>query len=79
MKKKLEIPAIHEKDLDDILNELGVLKEINDLNIHCYNCYELINRENIGGLKLENDNCLIICDNPECLASETIKGLKQNE
>ena len=73
MKKRMEIPAIHDKDLLLILKELDLLDEINDKKIKCSNCDEVITIENIGALKKENNQISLICDNPEYIANQSFK------
>lgn len=74
MKKRMEIPAIHDKDLLLILEELHLLEKINDKKLNCSNCNEVITIENLGALKKQNDKILIICDNPECIAKQSFKN-----
>ena len=74
MKKNVDIPAIHDNDLIDVLKDLGLYSELIDKNINCLNCGEVIQMNNLGGLISINKEVKIICDNPECLASEIIKN-----
>lgn len=76
MKNRIDIPAIHDKDLEEILSELNLLSKIQNENIKCSVCGDLIKMENIGGIIPEMNSVRIICDNSECIASESIKQLK---
>jgi hypothetical protein len=73
MKKKLEILAIHDKNLIKILTDLKVINKIKNEQINCVNCGEKITLSNISGLKINKPNILIYCDNPECLLNETLE------
>ena len=73
MKNKLNIPAIHDNDLNKILDELGLLSKIEKEELSCLNCSRIITLENLGGLISRKDTADIICNDPECIASETIK------
>lgn len=41
MNEKIQIPAIHDKDLRKILDRFGVSEKIDKGEIFCYNCNEL--------------------------------------
>lgn len=69
----MDIPAIHDKDLISILEELDLLKKIETKKIKCSNCNQLITVNSLGALKKEKEEILIICDNPECIASQSLK------
>ena len=73
MKKNIDIPAIHDDDLEKVLKDLGLFSKIINGEINCLNCGDDITLENLGGLISINQEVKIICDNPECLASEIIK------
>ncbi len=74
MKNKLNIPAIHDNDLNQILDELGLLSKIEKRELVCLNCSRIITLENLGGLITRKDTAEIVCNDPECIASETIKN-----
>lgn len=71
MEKKLQIPAIHDKNLKKVLDDFGISKRIDNNEVFCINCSEPITWENIAGLKIQNKEVKIICTNPECLATIT--------
>jgi hypothetical protein len=71
MSKKLEIPAIHDKNLKQILDDFGISKKIDANEAFCINCSDHITWDNIAGLKILNKEPKIICANPECLATMT--------
>ena len=74
MKNKLNIPAIHDNDLTKILDGLGLTDKIERGEINCLNCSKTINLNNLGGLVARKKQIEIICNDPECIASETIKN-----
>jgi len=71
MKNKIEIPAIHDKNLMKILTDLGLLDKINNKQLLCSNCGETITLENIAGIKILKNAFVVICDNPECIFQES--------
>jgi hypothetical protein len=74
MKNKLNIPAIHDNDLSKVLDELGLLSKIEKGELICLNCSKIITLENLGGLVPRKNTADILCNDPECIASETIKN-----
>lgn len=76
MKNRIEIPAIHDKDLEVLLKELKLLSQVENEELKCSVCGDLITMKNIGGIIPEMNSVRIICDNSECIASESIKHLK---
>tara|TARA_R110001592_G_scaffold43005_1_gene139519 strand:+ start:37864 stop:38103 length:240 start_codon:yes stop_codon:yes gene_type:complete len=71
VRKKVNIPAIHDKDLQDILKEFNLLDRINLGEITCLNCSKEITIENLGGLVSKDGGIKVFCDDPECIALET--------
>lgn len=72
--KKIEIPAIHDKDLNAILTDYGLIDSFNNNGLNCFNCDDIINKENLTGMLVENKTLLFVCDNPDCLAHATSKN-----
>ena len=52
MSEKIQIPAIHDKDLRKILDRFGASEKIDKGEIFCYNCNEMITWENLFALKV---------------------------
>lgn len=71
VRKKVNIPAIHDKDLQDILREFNLLDRINSGEILCLNCSKEITIDNLGGLVSKGGGIKLFCDDPECIAMET--------
>lgn len=67
MKNKIQIPAIHDKDLRIVLDKLGLSKSIDDSTAKCYNCSKTITWGNLFALKVLGENIVIFCDEPECI------------
>jgi len=67
MKDEKEIPVFLEKEIDIILNRLGLLEKFNKNELKCYFCDVLISRENFGCVFLTKENRMVVCcSNPEC-------------
>jgi len=67
MSDKIQIPAIHDKDLRKILDKFGVAEKIDNGEILCYNCNEKITWENLFALKILGDQLIFFCDHPNCI------------
>jgi len=69
---KRKLLAFHEKNIDSILDKLGLLEKIKKGEIKCVICNKVITKKNLGAILKRNDKLLIICDSLECL--EKIKS-----
>jgi len=67
MNDKIQIPAIHDKDLRKILDRFAVSEKIDNSEIYCFNCHELITWENLFAFKIFEDQLLFFCDHPNCI------------
>ena len=76
--KKVNIPAIHDKDLKNILSAYGLYDDLINKNLNCFNCNEVIDIENLTGFVVEDDSLNVICNNPDCLAHATSKNNDSN-
>ena len=52
MSEKIQIPAIHDKDLRKILDRFNVSSRIDNKEIYCFNCNELITWESLFAFKI---------------------------
>ena len=60
------VHAIHEKDIEKVITELGLLERITSCELLCSECGEPININNIECLYLQNDEIKVCCDNIKC-------------
>ena len=67
MEKKIQIPAIHDKDLRLILDKFGLSERIDKGNEFCELCNKLITWENLFALKVVENGAIIFCDEPDCI------------
>lgn len=74
--KKINLPAIHDKDLENILNDYNLLEDFKSSNLCCFNCNDIIDIDNLTGVIVENETLLFVCDSPDCLAHATSKNDK---
>lgn len=66
MKKRLNIKAILDSDMDKILNQIGMIESIEDGKVKCAFCNKNISRENIAGIFTEKKQIRFCCNSIEC-------------
>lgn len=67
MNKKINIPAIHDNDLKEILEKLNLLEQFEKGNMHCINCNKRIDWNNLFALKVLDNKIVAFCDEPDCI------------
>ena len=67
MKTKIDIPAIHEKDLKNILKELGLFEKLEKGELFCGNCDRIITWDNLFALKKIDEEIILFCDEIDCM------------
>lgn len=67
MEKKIQIPAVHDKDLRKVFDRYGASKLIDEGKILCHNCNKQITWDNLFALKILAECAIIFCDEPECI------------
>lgn len=64
---KKEILAFHEKNLEEILDKLGLLEEFKSKKLKCSICNKVITKENFGCIYPENGKVKVCCSDLKCL------------
>lgn len=67
MSEKIQIPAIHDKDLRKILDRFGASEKIDKGEIFCFNCNDLITWDNLFAFKIIGDQLVFFCEHPNCI------------
>jgi len=66
----LDLPAIHDWHLKEVLRDLGILEEIQAGQATCNTCKKKVTLENLSAIKLgPKQTILLICDSIECLGT----------
>lgn len=78
MKKKREIHAVHESDLDDFLENIGLLEDLENGKLICDICGCKVSRENFRCVYPIAGEIKICCSKLECYqkALTKVKGDK---
>jgi hypothetical protein len=58
--------AVHDKNLDDLLKELGLYDAIEGPGIRCEFCRRNVKRENLGFIYFIDDQPKVCCDDLAC-------------
>lgn len=74
--KKINLPAVHDKDLVKILTEYNLIHQFEKSELNCFNCNQIINSINLSGIIVKYETLAFVCDNPDCLAHATSKNTK---
>lgn len=67
MDQKIEIPAIHDRDLRRVLDQFGIASKIDNGEIKCARCQKTITWDNLFAIKVLDNNLLLFCDDPDCI------------
>jgi len=67
MIKSIKIPAIHDKDLKHILDKFDASTKIDNKEIKCSNCNEIITWDNLFAFKITQTGLLFFCNEPDCI------------
>jgi hypothetical protein len=71
MNKKIQIPAVHDKDLRQILDRFGVSSKIDSGEVFCINCNEKITWDNLFAFKVISDSLVFFCDEVDCIENSS--------
>ena len=67
MKKEDDIRAVHDDDLNNLLDSLGLLKDFNAGKFQCFFCQTKVDGNNLNALLPVNNKIQFSCDNPICV------------
>jgi hypothetical protein len=62
------ISAVHDDDLVEFLDNLGVRSSLDRGELKCKFCHEPINFDDLGAVFPEGGDVKLVCDKPACLA-----------
>lgn len=62
-----KISAVHDLDLERVLEELGLYSEVQNGKIRCVFCNKVICLGNIQYIFSKNEKIVISCDSQDCL------------
>jgi hypothetical protein len=65
----VDIVAVHDIDLKEALQKLGIYEELANGTVNCMICEENVNLENLGALMRVNGKIKTVCDKPSCFST----------
>lgn len=68
-KETKQLNTVHENDLDNAFNQLGIKEDFENNKLHCKFCGKVVNKENIYSILPESSTVNLICDDPKCVTS----------
>lgn len=72
MNKKIQIPAIHDKDLRLILDKFEISSKIDESTAVCSICNKIITWDNLFAFKILDEKSLVLfCDEPCCIENSS--------
>lgn len=72
---------VHDEDLDNLLQELGIYDKLVNDDLHCIVCEIIVTRVNLGFIFLISNEVKICCDSLDCFSNAQIliKEISGNE
>lgn len=67
LRPKKDLQAIHTHDLDELLENLGLLESFKNGEIKCHFCGDVLSERNFGAIFPKGDNIYCVCSKLECL------------
>jgi len=67
LRTKINVPAVHDDDLADLLSKLGALDRIASGQETCHSCGERLSLHNLAGWRVEAGGPRFFCDKSSCL------------
>lgn len=71
MRKRLEVKAVWNSDLEHLLSNLGILDAVLLGKFNCAQCGRLIDLDNVGAILPQKDKVTIVCDYGPCVHTLT--------
>jgi len=71
MNEEHKLYVFHEKELEIILERLGLLDKMEKKQLRCYVCGKVINRKNLGAITKKKEELIVLCD--DCISFYTNK------
>ena len=72
MREKIELSAVRHRDMRNVLNEYGLSQKIDNGELICPSCLEILTWDNLGGFIVIGRRPKLFCSLTECM--EAVKG-----
>ena len=74
MRKRIEVKAVYDDDLEQVLANLGILDELVAGELSCAVCGCQVDLDNLGAIFPNNDKIGVSCDNTRCIQAIATHG-----
>lgn len=75
MSEKVEIHAIKDRDLRNVLGHFGLSERIDKGELMCESCSQTLTWDNLGALLIREGSLLAFCSLPACIDVVATKGV----
>jgi len=74
MRKRVEVKAVFDQDLQQVLANLGILDKLIAGELNCAVCGCQVDLDNLGTIFPDDDEVGVSCDNNRCVRINTPRG-----
>jgi len=74
MRKRVEVKAVYDQDLERVLANLGILDKLIAGELNCAVCGCQVDLDSLGAIFPDDDNIGVSCDNDRCIRIITTRG-----
>ena len=67
--EKRQISAVHENDLDNVLEGFGIKDRFDSGTLKCKFCGIGVTKDNLYSILPEGGSFSVVCDKPECISA----------
>jgi len=71
MRKRIEINAVWDSQLQHLLENLGILEPLLLGKLTCAQCGRTVDLDNLGAIIPQKDEVTVVCDDTPCIHSAT--------
>lgn len=75
MRKRLELSAVWDDDIQELLGSLGVLQDVTLGNARCVVCGRQVDIDNLGAVMPTPQSADFACDDANCVRAVTSQGV----
>jgi len=75
MRKRVEVKAVYDQDLEQVLANLGILDKLISGELSCAVCGCQVDLDNLGAIFPDGDEVGVSCDNDRCIRIITTRGV----
>jgi len=74
MRKKIEVKAVYDQDLEQVLKQLGIFDKLIAGEVNCAVCKSHVDLDNLGAIFPRGEDIKVSCDNDKCIRIVTTEG-----